>query len=337
MKVATIILSVLLAGLVLGQEQPVSIVRSAVTTTGTIWTGQRVDLGIDLVAPGYFSGNAMFELPSLPDVLIVPPTGSPIVGSENIKGKDYITQHHTVTLYPRRPGTFEIPPFAIRFAIKPDPLAHDPIPQSVKTTAVHIEVKQPPGLPPNGMTITSSDLTIEESWKAVPGHDAKPGDAFVRTIKWHASDTTGIAFPPFPDKSSGPIALYRSPPEVTDESSREGTTGTRTEKLTYVCKAGGSASIPGITFRWWDPAANAIKQVDFPAHDIHIIAPPVPPEPPLRRAWNFIRHHAIPITTGIALATILATAGYLSRRSIAAFFRLMRPTHLPPLNPSDPS
>ena len=308
-------------------------VRSSIATSGAIWTGQRVDLGIDLLAAGYFSGTAVFDLPSLPGALIVPPTGSPVVGSETIDGKDYITQHHTVSIYPRRPGALEIPSFTIRFAIKPDPLSNTPIEQSVKTTAVRIEAKQPPGLPENGMTITSADLTIEESWQPVPRHDAKPGDAFVRTVKWHASDMTGIAFPPLPDNSSGPIALYRSEPEVVDETSRDGTSGSRTDKLTYVCKAGGNASIPGMTFRWWDPATNAIKQVDFPPHDVHIIAPPVPPEPPLRRAWNFLRHHVIPITTAIALALTLATAGYLSRHSIATFFRLLKPTHLPPLNP----
>ena len=308
-------------------------VRSAISTKGTIWTGQRVDLGIDLVAPGYFSGTAVFDLPSLPDVLIIPPSGSPTVGTENIGGQDYVTQRHTVTIYPRRPGAFEIPPFTIRFAIKPDPLAHDPVDQMVKTDAVRIEAKQPPGLPADGMTITSASLTVEESWQPVPGHDAKPGDAFVRTIQWHADDMTGIAFPPFPNQSSGPIALYRSEPEVLDETSREGTSGSRTDKLTYVCKAGGNASIPGITFRWWDPMASVIKQVEFPPHNLHIIAPPVPPEPPLRRAWNFLRHHAVPIITAISVAAALATAGYLSRSSIAALLRLLRPTHLPPLNP----
>lgn len=336
MKAALLIVPLLLIGSVSGEEKPVSMIRSAITTTGTIWTGQRVELGIDLVAPGYFSGNAVFDLPSLPDALIVPPAGSPIVGSESIGGKDYVTQRHTVTIYPRRPGVLEIPAFNIRFSIKPDPLAHDPIEQSVKTTALRLDTKQPPGLPADGMTITSADLTVEESWQPVPGHDAKPGDAFVRTVKWHASDMTGIAFPPFPDQSSGPIALYRSSPEVQDETSRDGTSGNRSDKLTYVSKAGGSASIPAITFRWWDPAANEIKQVVLPGHDIHIIAPPVPPEPPLRRMWNFIRHHAIPITTGIALTLTLATAGYLSRRSIIVFLRLLKPNHLPPLNPSGP-
>src|SRR5690606_23534150 len=131
----------------------------------------------------------------------------------------------------------------------------------------------------------------------------------------------------------GPISLYRSPPEVVDESSRDTTSGSRTEKLTYVCKAGGNATIPEITFRWWDPAANEVKTIVFPSHDIHIIAPPVPPEPLLRRAWNFLRHHLLPIGAVITLAI----AGYLGRRSLGALLRLMKPTHLPPLNPPESS
>lgn len=335
MKTALLISAALLSLPLCAEPLPSPLVRSTVSTPAPIWTGQRVELAIDLIAPGYFSGSPVFELPSPADMLLVPPAGSPVVGSETINGQSYITQRHIVTFYPRRPGAFEIPGFAIRFAIKPDPLAHDPLPQSVLTTAVRIEAKQPPGLPADGMTLTSTDLTVEESWKPVPKQDAKPGDAYVRTIIWKASDLTSIAFPPFPEETAGPLGLYRAEPVVEDQSNRGGTVGSRTDVLTYVCKAGGNATIPGFTFRWWDPTAKEIRQVDFPAHDIRVIAPPVPPEPPLRRAWNFLRHHAVAILVTLGVIAFVATASYLARRSIADFLRLLRPVHLPPLNPSE--
>ena len=336
MKLLLLISALLLSLPATGQDLPPSILRTTLNTPAPIWNGQRVELAIDLVAPGYFSGSPVFELPSSPDMLIVPPAGSPVVGSEDISGRSYITQRHLVSLYPRRPGNFELPAFTIRFAIKPDPLARDPLPQSVRTTAIRLEAKQPPGLPADGMTLTSADLTVEESWKPVPGKDAKPGDAYVRTITWKASDVTGIAFPPFPDDMAGPLALYRADPQVEDQNSRGGFIGGRTDVLTYVCRSGGNASIPALAFRWWDPVANEIRRVDFPAHEIHIVAPPIPPEPPLRRAWNFLHHHAVPIAVTLGIIAIFSATAYLARRYIAGFFRLLRPTHLPPLNPSGP-
>ena len=39
-------------------------VRASIETKGELWVGQRVTLLVDLLAPGFFSGAAAFDLPN---------------------------------------------------------------------------------------------------------------------------------------------------------------------------------------------------------------------------------------------------------------------------------
>ena len=174
-----------------------AMVRASIETKGEIWVGQRVTLLVELLAPGFFSGTAAFELPTVPGLMLAPPAGSPIVASETIDGTNYTVQRHELAVFSRHAGEQTIPPFTVRFQFKRNPLDKDVIAAAVKTEPVTFIVKLPPGAEELGSLISARNLKVEETWTPEPGK-AKAGDAFTRTITFTAPEVPAMAFPPFP-------------------------------------------------------------------------------------------------------------------------------------------
>jgi hypothetical protein len=67
---------------------------------GDPWVGQPVALVIELLVPGFFSGSPLFDLPSVPDALLVSPSESPVLRSEQIQGVSYTVQRHEFFDFP---------------------------------------------------------------------------------------------------------------------------------------------------------------------------------------------------------------------------------------------
>lgn len=315
-----------------GQEAE-SRVRASIGSSGEIWEGQEVPLVVELLAPGYFAGASVFDLPSVPGVLLIPPIGSPVVSKETIDGIDYVVQHHEVRLLPHRDGKLGIPPFEIRFSIKRNALDKEVTPQTVKTPKVAFAAKAPPGLKPGESILTSRKITANESWKPEPGEKAKAGDAFVRTIVFSAPDLPAMAFSPPDSRPLGGLGIYLGEPSLEESGGRgDSSRGQRTDTITYVCKHGGHAEIPGLSFRWWDPVRREMREIDFPARSFEIIGPPsVRAE---RSGWLVLHGRAL----AWSLASIAGiTCGlWLTRRHWSVLLGMFRPRRLAPLNPATP-
>ncbi|RYD64966.1 MAG: hypothetical protein EOP83_08455, partial [Verrucomicrobiaceae bacterium] len=245
----------------------------------------------------------------------------------------YTIQRHELMLYSQVEGTATVPACEVRVQFKRSPLDHDAVEEAVKTQAVSFKAMRPPGTQPGQTIITSADLKVEETWKPEPGANAKVGDAFVRTLKWSASDLTGMAFPPFRPAPIRGLGIYPGEPVVEDTEDRGTLSGGRTDTATYVCKTGGHFEIPPLSVTWWNPEAKELKKIAFKAHAFDVPMPPPPPVTPqawLKREWR--EHGALVI--GLAVASLLSgVTVHLFKDVIVRFLKRLRPRHLPPLNP----
>lgn len=307
-------------------EETTSKVRVHLEAPPKTWVGQKVVLVVELLAPGYFSGAPVFDLPQVPGALILPPEETPVLSTEEAGGVSYTVQRHELMVFARRAGPVKVPSLEVRFAIKRAPLDKNPVPQSVRTTEVAFEALQPPGTKPSENVVTSTDLQVTESWKPVPGTQAKAGDAFVRTVTWTASDVPGMAFAPLFEKDIPVLGIYPGTPRVNDHAGRGSMHGERIDTVTYVCKRGGTAVIPERVVRWWDPVAEQIRSVTFPARSFTILAPvEKSAATPERFPWA--------LSGACVLAALAAACAFRFRRTLARVLRPLAPRHLVPLNP----
>lgn len=327
-----LMISTCISGISRGDESSPQ-VRMSITAGSEIWVGQKIPVVAELLVPGYFADSPAFRLPQVPGILILPSVGSPVVSSEKIGDITYTVQRHEMAVFARTSGQVTIPSFEIRLAYKHQPLDRDPVEMVVETKEISFNAKQPPGSSADEGIITSSDLTVTESWNSEPKSHAKAGDAYVRTISWAASDVTGMAFPPFDAGHISGLGIYQGDAAVIDTSERGQPHGERTDTITYVCKSGGHFVIPAVTVRWWNPVEMEMKQVNFPARLFDVTVPPAPPVKfavRMRRIWQ---SHWEVVCGSIAGISLLVWVIYFSRSSIIRLFKLLRPRRLAPLNP----
>lgn len=309
-------------------------VRTSLPDGGDCWTGQRVTLVVELLAPGYFAGAPSFDLPNPPGMLIVPPRGSPTLGSEQVGDTTYTVQRHELAVFTHRAGPQVIPPFSVRFHFKRHPLDKEPIAATVTTHAVNLIAKPPPGAEGLPGVISARQLTAVEAWHPQPGK-AKAGDAFTRTITFAAPDVPGMAFAPFPAGKVDGLGVYPKPPEVIDHDDRGALRGERRETITYVCERPGRFVLPAARFSWFDHDVRKVRVVEFPARAFDVS--PNPAMQAAQQAGNDSARDGGPSLKTIAatLAVLILSAGgsVLLARNWPRWTAPFSPTHLAPLNP----
>jgi len=331
------LLCVLLCGNSWAQEAQV---RTSIDTDTTIWVGQKVTVVVELLAPGYFSSAATFDLPDPKGVLLLPPIGSPILSSETIDGTSYTVQRHELSAYPMRAGEQSVPAFSVRFEFKRAPLDANGIAATVTTNSIPFTVKTPPGAENLGQVISARDLKVEETWHPEPGKETvMAGSAFTRTVTFTAPDVPGMVFPPFPAGRIDGLGIYTKQ-QLLDDTDNGSLRGERREVITYVCQKPGEFEIPALRFIWFDLDTQQLQTQDLPEQTLKVVAnpalatasgaesAPVSPPAPSIPWWKL---------TGLAVAALLILLAVWStrvRRVLAGLFNPFRPLHLQPLNPT---
>jgi hypothetical protein len=253
-------------------------VDARLATKGDLWQGQRIVIEVTIKTPDTFASAPAFDLPHPPGVILVPPEGSPVLGTESIGDDTFVTQRHELMVFPQVAGDLTVPPFPIRF----DSSAGFGKPaqsRKVTTPAVSVNVKRPPGTEGLKLVLTTTSLTIKDSWKpGKPGGDVAPGTAWTRTIFTEASDLPGIVLPAFRVDLPKGLRAYHQPPLVNDQENRGDLTGQRTDTTTFVCQQPGSYEIPAMTVAWWNPDEQKLHRETLPGYSVTVTAPPPGPE-----------------------------------------------------------
>ncbi len=332
-------LAVLLAALCAPALAQAPQVRSSVQGPDTLWVGQGVVVVVELLAPGYFASAPSFALPDPAGVLLMPPAGHPLVGSETIDGTYYTVQRHELRAWPMRAGEQAVPAITVRFGFKRNPLDSDPENAELSTASLPLQVRSPPGAQGLGTVLSARDLQLAERWAPQPGDaEVLAGSAFTRTVTFTAPDLPGMLFPPFPAAPVDGLGIY-SKQEVLDSEHRGELQGQRRDTITYVMQHPGEYRLPPVQLHWFDLDAGALRSETLPGQVFRVVANPAlaagetqvqPGSARTARAW----------TGGALLLLLVAVAGWrLSRRRqwmdrLARCVAPLRARHLQPLYPS---
>lgn len=262
---------------VLCAAEPDAIVEAKLATQGRIWQGQRVSINCTVKTPDTFASALSFDLPSVGGVILVPPQGSPVLGTEDVGDDSFTTQTYELNAYIQQSGTVTIPPFSIRF----DSSAGFGKPvqsRTVITTPISMTVERPPGTESLAVILTTAQLNVSETWKPDPA--AGPvtvGAALTRTIRIDAANLPGIVLPSIRDTLPDGLRGYQNEPQLNDEEQRGDLLGHRVETTTIVCERPGHYELPSLTVSWWNPEESRLHRSSLPAHAITVNS--VPPNP----------------------------------------------------------
>jgi hypothetical protein len=259
-------------------DDPPARVKVELSPKEGAWVGQKVTLAITISTPDLFAGAPSFDLPSVPGAVVLPPEGSPVVGSETFGETTFTTQRHEFAVYAQRTGEVRIPAFMIRFESNAG-FGQPIIKRQVSTEPIAFTAKTPPGAGGLGTVIAARNLKVTDEWQPEP-QSPRMGDAFTRTLTVTADDVPGMVFPPFRLDGIDGLAAYPKEPTVNDHNERGELTGQRIEMITYVCEADGTVTVPDRTLTWYDLDANELKTAQVPGRTFTIAPAPKPDRTP---------------------------------------------------------
>ncbi|MCS7467363.1 BatD family protein [Stieleria sp. ICT_E10.1] len=233
------------------------------------WTGEAVSLVITLYSPGPFSGTAAFDLPELPQTVLMR-GGSPLVGSESIDGETLFTQRHELTVYTQRSGTIEIPAFRVRFSGKKT-FTSSAEPIEGVTPRLTFESKRPPGTDRLGFVLTASSMQVTQSWSPDAVDTLSAGDVIERRIKRIATGTTAMMIAPISSVAPEGVRVYDADPVVQDRSERGDSSAERSDTVKYQFERPGTFTLADTTIVWWDADAGELKREILDGKTIRVV------------------------------------------------------------------
>jgi hypothetical protein len=245
--------------------------RSSLVKPGPVWVGQRVTLQVELLTTTFFAGVPVFQLPTIPQALLMQIEDHPVLGTEQVDDATYNVQRHELALFMLRPGVYTVPPFTVRFASALR-YGEPPVEHQLTTRAMQVEARMPPGAEHLPNLISTRALRLTQTWQPQP-EQAHLGDAFTRTITLRAPDVPGMVLPPLPLTRVDGLAVYPQPPVVQDQVERGAFIGQRTQTVTYVCERSGAVTLPALIIPWWDVEKQQLQQITLPSLTLQVIAP----------------------------------------------------------------
>lgn len=297
--------------------------RTQISPERDAWVGERVRVFVTVLMETRPMASPRFDLPRVDGALLQQSPGSPLLGTERIDGAQYITQRFELLLFPQREGEIEIPPIDVRVDLGAGDV-------ELSTPPLAARAALPAGVEAGTALITTRDLSVDERFE--PAFDAEGrleltvGDALSRTITLRAKDLLGIALPPAPVPSLDGLAVYPEAPSVDDRLQRGALSGTRSDRVTFVCARAGTYTFPALVYSWWNPGPGMLERVTLPARTLVVVPDPDAPVVASVEAPTTQRSR-IALGALLALVAIGALVLWRSRSRLRAALRRRREEH----------
>ncbi len=184
---------------------------------------------------------------------------------KQINGINHLVIELTYAIFPNTSGELTIP--ALRFAAiipeRRDPYSNSFFSRGGKRIYLYSEeqkitVNPRPASYGSDEWLPSKGITLSERWSR-PLDELVAGEPITRTVYIDAQGLTSAQLPPLAVHTGDDFKVYPDQPQLKDDVTSNGVTGTRIESVAIVPSKGGKISLPDITLKWWDTATNQVK------------------------------------------------------------------------------
>ena len=266
--------------------------RAWLEPSDDIVVGRQVQLVLEVATDRWFTGGTRLSRLELDGAIVLRRERFATNFSRREKGVSWTVQQHTLTIYPQRPGRYEIAPISVDIEIAAE--AGKSIKGRLFSPALSFEAMKPIALSGIENWVAAPKFAVAERFDRVL-QDLIPGDAIVRHIEFTAEDIPAMALPEFHAEAFEGLAAYRKPPLVQDRVNRGEYLALRREEITYVVEENGHWILPERRYQWWDTQTNELRELIVPAHEIKVEAAAVTnggtdsPEPKtVSNVWVFV-------------------------------------------------
>ncbi|WP_179119640.1 BatD family protein [Ensifer adhaerens] len=309
-------LSLSLAGVAIAADP---FARATLTTKGTIYAGQQIEVDVDVFVPNYFLSPPQFPLFDLPGTVVTMPDDRGLNLNETVNGEAFSGIRKTYVITPQAPGDYALPAAVIPFgyAAVPGQTSQG----QVTLPSLKFTVAAVPGGEVGTPGVTAGEITITQTFDRDPA-GLHAGDALVRTVTIRAAGLAPMMIPEPTFDTPANVQLYRHDPVLSEERTSRGdiTAGLRKDVATYVFAKPGTYSLPTISLPWFNPANGSMQTAEAAGATVNVgaapaatpaLAPPAPPTTEEPFDWLWWLGIAASV---VALAALIQLAANLSGR-----------------------
>jgi hypothetical protein len=273
---------------------------------------QQIVLNIEVSTDTWFSAGTRIGRLELDGAVILRRQNFAVNSTRREGGKTFTVQVWSITLYPQRPGHFELPPLALTLSVAGDD--SKAVVGEVMTPAIGFDVELPAGLQNQLSWISGRNFRVEESYNRDLGA-LKPGDAVQRQITFTAESMAAMMLPELVVDEQQGLAVYQKPSKLKDDNNRGAYLARRTEAITYLIEKPGRYQLPARTYYWWDLDSNSLQQATLPAQILDASAGTANGEQPIEAETTAPKSSTRTLwLTAVVAAVLLLVAGLLWRK-----------------------
>lgn len=253
--------------------QPAADARVYVQPQGEIYAGQLFTLYVEAKTETYFLTTPSFPQIAFEQAIAIQPERLGISFSERVGRTMFAGVRQRFLVSSHRPGLLEIPAYSINFSVASTESARQPVPVTVVTEPLTINIVMPPGLDTIQQVAITPDLRIDEQFDK-PLEDLKVGDAFTRSIILESNGAMGFILPAAEFQEIEGLAIYSSQPRFEDDSARGRTRGRRIDSATYLLQQEGSFELPAVSVSWFDLENDTLETLVLEPHAFEVAINP---------------------------------------------------------------
>ncbi|MCP4382962.1 MAG: protein BatD [Hyphomicrobiales bacterium] len=292
------------------------ILRMSLDEDGAI-PGQPLVLRVDVLAPTFLPQPPVFPSFEVPGVMVRLPERASGPTSDSIGGETWSGVTRAYRLIPMTPGQFRIPSqtVAVTYA---DPDTSEPLKVDLQTDEIVFNGLTPEGAEDLDPFIAAEKVELKQELVGDPAALA-PGDAVERVVTARITGTSPLFLPPMiAPVETTILSSYPAEPSIEETEDRGVLSGVRTERVTYVAEAGGTAAAPEINLSWFNIETNKVETATAPGLDFAIDGPAAPQS---TTDWRALVPYVL---LALVVLAVIALALWLLWPRIAAWRRRRR-------------
>lgn len=222
--------------------------------------------------------------------------GEPRTYEKNIGGVRHGVIELQYAIYPQRSGALSIPGQVFSATLversrDSDFLPFGPRPGRVvrvKSPQIPLQVMaKPADYPADAPWLPARALGLAESWNPQP-EQIRAGDSLTRRLVLKVEGLSSAQLPPLPATQVPGLRRYPDQPQLSDQSSESGITGSREDREALIPSHSGAFELPPVELVWWNTETDSLQRTALPARTLQVadnpalqVDEPISSSPPL--------------------------------------------------------
>jgi len=199
----------------------------------------------------------------------------------------------------------------------------------VKSPEIPLRVKaKPASYPVDAPWLPARALSLSEAWNPQP-EQARAGESLTRSLVLKVDGLSSAQLPPLPATRSNDVRRYPDQPQLANQASEFGLTGSREEREALVPKRSGQIELAAIEVQWWNTQEDRLERSSLPARTLQVAS-----NPSLEAQATALAQAPAPGLPGPALWPWQLSTGLLGLSTMLGFALWWRARRQPAVLPS---